>query len=142
MSENINNMVHIKSNSNEWTVIINNGQPHVFDHTHVNYNALVECVMASDADEFVNLINSGSTIEDWSEGDFEFRDGFLYFEEEQIANDPTYRIIECIKQGFQLTEFMTQLLRQIFTITSASVPFRSRTRGQATKVCRLPRMAS
>ena len=113
MSENINNMVHIKSNSNEWTVIINNGQPHVFDHTHVNYNALVECVMARDADEFVNLINSGSTIEDWSEGDFEFRDGFLYFEEEQIANDPTYRIIECIKQGFP-HKFMLNYLTNLY----------------------------
>ena len=113
MSENTNNMVHIKSNSNEWTVIINNGQPHVFDHTHVNYNALVECVMTSDADEFVNLINSGSTIEDWSEGDFEFRDGFLYFEEEQIATDPTKRIVECLKQGFP-HNFMLKYLTNLY----------------------------
>ena len=116
MSENTNNMVYIKSNSNEWTVIINNGQPHVFDHTHVNYNGLVESVMANDADEFIQLINSGSYIEDWSDGDFEFRDGFLYFEEEKVAIQPTSRIVELLKQGYDHTpvlNFLTKLYNNV-----------------------------
>lgn len=117
MSENINNMVHIKSNSNEWTVIINNGQPHVFDHTHMNYNALIECVMSDDADEFVNLINSGSTIEDWSEGDFEFKDGFLYYEGERVADQPTNRIVELLKQNYS-HEFMTNYLEKLYNNVS------------------------
>ena len=92
-------LTHIKSNDNHWTVVIN-GQPHQFDHTHHNYAALVECVHSGDADEFVSTLNAGDEIEDWSDGDFEFKDGFLYFEDEQIASDPTNRIIQCIKQGF------------------------------------------
>jgi hypothetical protein len=92
-------LTHIKSNDNHWTVVIN-GQPHQFDHTHHNYAALVECVHSGDADEFVSMLNAGDEIEDWSDGDFEFKDGFLYFEDEQIASDPTNRIIQCIKQGF------------------------------------------
>ncbi len=92
-------LTHTKSNDNHWTVVLN-GQPHMFDHTHHNYAALVECVHTGDATEFVTLLNQGSVIEDWSEGDFEFRDGFLYFEDEQVANQPTSRVIEMIQQGF------------------------------------------
>ncbi|MEK9698229.1 MAG: hypothetical protein VW270_20845, partial [Candidatus Poseidoniales archaeon] len=88
-----------KSNDNHWTVILG-GQPFMFDHTHPQYAALIECVHTEDADQFVELINTGHQIEDWSEGDFEFRDGFLYFEDEQVASQPTSRVIEMIQQGF------------------------------------------
>ena len=88
-----------KSNDNHWTVILG-GQPFMFDHTHPQYAALVECVHSGDADEFVSLINTGHQIENWSEGEFEFRDGFLYFEDEQVASQPTSRVIEMIQQGF------------------------------------------
>jgi len=77
-----------------------NGQPHQFDHTHPHYTDLESCVHLDDADRFVELLQSGNKIEDWSEGDFEFRNGFLYFEDEQIATQPTDRIIELIRQGF------------------------------------------
>lgn len=92
-------LTHIKSNDNHWTVILS-GQPHQFDHTHHNYASLVECVHSGDETGFVELLNTGGQVEDWSEGDFEFREGFLYFEEEQISSEPTSRIIECIRQGF------------------------------------------
>jgi hypothetical protein len=88
-----------KSNDNHWTVILG-GQPFMFDHTHPYYSGLVECVHSGDVDEFIRLINTGNEIENWSEGDFEFRDGFLYFEDEQVANQPTSRVIEMIQQGF------------------------------------------
>jgi len=89
---------HIKSNDNHWTVVIN-GQPHQFDHTHPEYNALVDCVMGGDEDTFVEMLNTGTIIEDWSEGNFEMRDGFLYYEDEQVASQPTERIVGMIKGG-------------------------------------------
>jgi len=89
----------IKSNDNRWTVTLG-GQPFIFDHTHPHYAALVECTHTDDEDEFVRLFNTGHEIENWSEGEFEFRDGFLYFEEEQVASQPTSRVIEMIQQGF------------------------------------------
>lgn len=98
MSE--NTMYHIKDNSGSYTVVINNGQPHKFDASHPSYAGLVECLQAGDADEFVNLINSASVIEDWSEGSFECKDGFLFFEDEQVASQPTHRVIELIKGGY------------------------------------------
>lgn len=93
-------LAHIKSNDNHWTVVLG-GQPFQFDHTHPHYVGLVDCVHNADADKFIELLNTGDKIEDWSEGAFEFRDGFLFFENEQVASDPTRRIVEMIRQGFQ-----------------------------------------
>lgn len=90
---------HIKSNDNHWTVVIG-GQPFQFDHTHANYNELCECVMSGESDRFVELVNTGAFIEDWSEGSFSMRDGFLYYGDEQVANQPTERIIGLIKGGY------------------------------------------
>ncbi len=105
-------LTHTKSNDNHYTVTLE-GQPHMFDHTHPQFSVLIECIHASDADEFVRLLNTGNQIEDWSEGDFEFRDGFLYFEDEQIATDPTNRIIECIAGGFP-HKFMLNYLTNLY----------------------------
>jgi hypothetical protein len=105
-------LTHIKSNDNRYTVNLG-GQPFIFDPAHPSYVGLVECVHSEDADEFVNLFNTGHQIEDWSEGDFEFRDGFLYFEDEQIATDPTNRIVECIAGGFP-HRFMLNYLTNLY----------------------------
>jgi hypothetical protein len=90
---------HIKTNDNHWTVVLDS-KPFQFDYTHPLYVNLVECVHDNNAEEFVSLINQGGHIEDWSDGDFEFQDGFLYFQGEQIATQPTNRILELIRQGF------------------------------------------
>lgn len=89
----------IKSNSNHWTVIVDS-QTYNFDASHPNYEGLVECVRTGDAEEFLELLNSGVKIENWSEGNFEFRDGILYYGDEQIAQQPTERIINMIKNGW------------------------------------------
>lgn len=105
-------LTHIKSNDNRYTVILD-GQPHQFDPSHHKYAGLVECIHAEDANEFVTLLNTGDSIEDWSEGNFEFKDGFLYFEEEQVATDPTSRIVECIRGGFP-HNFMLNYLKNLY----------------------------
>jgi hypothetical protein len=107
---------HVKSNDNHWTVILD-GEPHQFDHTNPNYSGLVKAVKNGKEEKFLKLLNTGSVIEDWSDGDFEFKNGFLYFEEEQIATDPTNRIIECIQQGFP-HKFMLNYLSNLYDNTS------------------------
>ena len=67
-------ITHIKDNGNRWTVVVDN-QPHEFDHTHPEYASLVECVKTGDTEEFMQLLEVGTVIENWSEGNFEFRDG-------------------------------------------------------------------
>ena len=103
---------HIKDGQGHWTVTLN-GQPHLFDPSHPHYTSLIKCVHAGDADEFVNLLNTGLQVENWSEGDFEFRDGLLYFEDEQVAKDPTNRIVECLQQGFP-HQFMMNYLTNLY----------------------------
>jgi hypothetical protein len=93
-------LAHIKDNKNFWTVVLN-GKPHQFDHTHAEYDALVECVKVGDADAFLEVFSVGTVIENWSEGNFAFRDGYLYYgQDEQIASQPTERIIDMLKQGW------------------------------------------
>tara|TARA_R110000824_G_C15107566_1_gene666860 strand:+ start:232 stop:1059 length:828 start_codon:yes stop_codon:yes gene_type:complete len=99
---------HIKSNDNHWTVVLN-GQPHQFDHTHPEYSSLVDSVMNGDEDSFVEMLNTGTVIEDWSEGNFEMRDGFLYYEDERVATQPTERIVGLIKQGYDHKPMLTYL---------------------------------
>lgn len=103
---------HIKDGQGHWTVTLN-GQPHLFDPSHPHYASLINCVHAGDADEFVNLLNTGLVVEDWSEGNFKFRDGLLYFEDEQVAKDPTNRIVECLQQGFP-HQFMMNYLTNLY----------------------------
>lgn len=93
-------LAHIKDNKNFWTVVLD-GKPYQFDHTHAEYAALVECVKVGDADSFLEVFSVGTVIENWSEGQFEFRDGYLYYgQDEQIASQPTERIIDMLKQGW------------------------------------------
>ena len=66
-----------------------------------------------DEQKFMDLISIGVAIENWSNGDFEFKDGFLYFEGEQVDNEPTSRIIDCISQNFP-HEFMLNYLSNLY----------------------------
>ncbi len=103
---------HIKDGQGHWTVTLN-GQPHLFDPSHPQYTSLIQCVHTGDADEFVNLLNTGFQIENWSHGNFEFIEGVLLFEGEQVAKDPTNRIVECMQQGFP-HEFMLNYLTNLY----------------------------
>jgi hypothetical protein len=72
----------------------------MFDPSHDSYDALVECVRCGDAEQFIDILDNGTKIENWSHGSFQFEDGYLYFGTEQVNDVITNRIIEMIKQGF------------------------------------------
>ena len=59
-------LTHIKDAKNHWTVVIGS-QSYQFDHTHCEYEGLVECVKVGDEDEFLELLETGTVIENWSE---------------------------------------------------------------------------
>ena len=99
---------HIKTNDNKWTVIVDN-ECYQFDHTHPEYSGLCESVMVGDTTSFVELINIGSVIEDWSQGSFELTGGYLYYEGEQVATQPTNRILELIRQGWPVDPMINYL---------------------------------
>lgn len=107
----------IKTNDNHWTVVVDN-RSHVFDPSHRCYVALVEAVQSKDAEEFLRLINTGNEISEWSHGNFEFRDGCLFFGHECVANEPTQRMIELIQQGFN-HEPMVKYLENLYQNVSS-----------------------
>jgi hypothetical protein len=113
-------LTHIKDNRNHWTVVVDN-QSHQFDHTHPEYEGLVECVKTGDAEAFAELLEIGTVIENWSEGHFEFRDGFLYYEDEQVASQPTDRIIQLIKNGWDKGPMLAYLDRLYQNISNRAV---------------------
>lgn len=103
-------LTYIKDAKNFWTVVVDN-QSHQFDPSHVNYVGLTECVKSGDKEEFLNLINSGVHIENWSEGSFKFVDGILYYVDEQVHDSITDRIIDMIKGGFDYSPILRFLER-------------------------------
>jgi hypothetical protein len=92
-------LTHIKDNKNAWTVIIN-GKMYQFNDSHVDYEKLQECVRSGDADLLIDTLSVGKRVEDWSYGNFEFKCGALFYQGEQVAEQPTERILEMIKGGW------------------------------------------
>ena len=102
---------HIKDNNGHYSVIIT-GKPYTFDPSHTDYDALVECVKVGDIDAFMDVINTGVHVENWSEGNFNYLDGFLYYEDEPIRKVVTRRILEMIKGGWDhkpMLQFLDRL---------------------------------
>ena len=113
-------LTHIKDARNHWTVVIEN-TAHQFDHTHAEYDGLVECVKVGDSEAFLQLIDTGTVIENWSEGNFRFEDGLLFYEDEQVARQPTGRIINMIKNGWDHGPMLAYLDRLYQNVSHRAV---------------------
>ena len=113
-------LTHIKDANNHWTVVIGT-QSYQFDHIHPEYDGLVECVKVGDEEAFLELRETGTVIENWSEGDFEFKDGFLYYEDEQVASQPTDRIIQLLKNGWDHKPMLAYLNRLYQNVSNRAV---------------------
>ena len=113
-------LTHIKDAKNHWTVVIGT-KSYQFDHTHVEYDNLKACVMEGQQDEFLELIDTVSVIENWSEGNFEFKDGYLYYEDEQVASQPTERIVGLIKGGHDHKPMLAYLDRLYQNVSNRAV---------------------
>jgi hypothetical protein len=78
-------------------------------------------VKVADEESFLELLEVGTVIENWSEGNFEFRDGFLYYEDEQVASQPTERIIGLMKQGWDHKPMLAYLDRLYRNVSNRAV---------------------
>ena len=103
-------LTHIKDAKNQYTVVIEN-KSYQFDVSHPDFSGLVDCVKTGDAEEFLNVYNTGVKVENWSEGDFKFEDGVLWYEDEQVHDVITDRIVEMLKGGFDHTPMLRFLER-------------------------------
>ena len=103
-------LCHIKDSKNQYTVIINN-KAYQFDATHPEFTGLVETMKVGDADAFIELLEVGTVIENWSEGSFRFENGVLFYEDEQVHDVITDRIVEMLKGGFDYSPMLRFLER-------------------------------
>ena len=101
---------HIKDHRNTFTVVVD-GKSHQFDPTHPNYNALVDCVRTEDVESFHELLSAGFTIQDWSEDEFRFTGGVLYYVDEEVHSSVTNRIIDMMREGFDCKPILNFLKR-------------------------------
>jgi len=113
-------LTHIKDGQGAFTVVLNN-QSYQFDAGHCEYSGLVDAVRDGDSESFLNLIEMGTVVEEWSEGSFEMRDGFLYFEDEVVANQPTERILNMIKSGWDHKPMLAYLERLYNNVSNRAV---------------------
>ena len=75
------------------------GTVHQFDGEHPRYDELVAAIEAGDSDNFLELVDVGGAIKNWSEGEFSFESGHLKYQNNQINLVVENRIIEMIKDG-------------------------------------------
>ena len=113
-------LTHIKDAKNHWTVVIDN-TAHQFNHMHPEYEGLAECVKVGDSEAFLQLLETGTVIENWSEGNFRFEDGSLFYEDEQVAHQPTKRIIDMIKNGWDHKPMLAYLDRLYQNVSNRAV---------------------
>lgn len=98
----------IKDNKNCWTVIVEN-KSYQFDGTHPEYYSLTECIRCGDAEDFLRIMTTGNAVENWSQGKFSLVDGFLFFDGEQVANQPCERIVNMMKEGWDYHPMLRHL---------------------------------
>lgn len=111
----MSHLPHIKDGKGHWHVTVEN-RPVIFDPTHPEYINLVECVKTGDAEEFIRLLETGHTIENWSEGDFRFVDGFLFYDDEPVRKVITGRIVQMLKEGWDhkpMLKFLENLYENV-----------------------------
>ncbi len=103
-------MNSIKDGNDHWTVIVSN-KAQQFDKTHPHYLELVEAVRTEDEATFLRIMEVGDNIQNWSEDNFRFTDGVLYYGNEQIHDVITDRIIDLIRNKFSFKNMLRFLER-------------------------------
>lgn len=106
---------NISHDNGSWTVVVDN-QNYIVEPSHPEYIGLRLCIKNGDGAEFLRLMQTGHTIENWSEGDFEFVDGFLFYDGEPVRKVITQRIMQMKKEGWDhqpMLKFLSNLYENV-----------------------------
>ncbi|HIJ10492.1 TPA: hypothetical protein HA278_00415 [Candidatus Woesearchaeota archaeon] len=103
---------YIKDANGSWTVLYNS-KPYQFDTTHYEYQRLVECIRNNDGHKLVEILDQGTPIQDWSDGQFVFENGVLYYQDEEIHDVLTDRIIGMMKENIDY-EPMLNFIKNLY----------------------------
>ena len=85
--------------NNTMVNIVINGEVVNADYTHPSFKEIIAACLAEDFEKAVTLANTGKTIEKWSLGAFEFKNGKLYYCGEALHGSLIEKIISSIKEG-------------------------------------------
>ena len=92
-------MNYIVSGNGTMTIVVDN-QSYTIGYDHPNYLAIKECINNNDAENIVALMDIPSAIENYAEGKVSVTDGVLRYEDEEIHNTLTDRIMSMMRDGF------------------------------------------
>jgi hypothetical protein len=92
-------MNYIVSGNGTMTIVVDN-QSYTIGYDHPNYLAIKECVNSNDSENIVALMDIPSAIENYAEGKVSVTDGILRYEDEEIHNTLTDRIMSMMRDGF------------------------------------------
>ena len=92
-------MNYIVSGNGTMTIVVDN-QSYTIGYDHPNYLAIKECVNNNDAENIVALMDIPSAIENYAEGKVSVTNGILRYEDEEIHNTLTDRIMSMMRDGF------------------------------------------
>lgn len=87
--------------NNTMVNIVINGEVVNADYTHPSFKEIIAACLAEDFEKAVTLANTGKTIEKWSLGAFEFKNGKLYYCGETLHGSLIEKIIKSIQEGDQ-----------------------------------------
>lgn len=87
--------------NNTMVNIVINGEVVNADYTHPSFKEIIAACLAEDFEKAIYLANTGKTIEKWSLGAFEFKNGKLYYCGETLHGSLIEKIIKSIQEGDQ-----------------------------------------
>lgn len=79
--------------------IVVNGEVVNADFTHPSFKEIIAACLVEDFEKAIALANTGKTIEKWSLGAFEFKNGKLYYCGDALHGSLIEKIISSIKEG-------------------------------------------
>ena len=105
-------MNYIVSGNGTMTIVVDN-QSYTIGYDHPNYLAIKECVNSNDTENIVALMDIPASIEDYAEGKVTVVNGVLRYEDEEIHNTLTERIMSMMRDGFSfepMVKFLANVL--------------------------------
>ena len=98
-------MNFICDGNNKYTVVVEN-KPYHFGPDHDEFANLVDSLKMGDEDEFIQLITVGQQLADWTSGDFNFVDGVMTYQGEEVHTVIADRMVRLMKNGFSCNPMM------------------------------------
>lgn len=95
-------------------VVLDGATPHTITTSHANFGKIKEAIKKKDWDEVKSLIDVSSTIVNYSNGAVTVEHGVLHYNNKPLHNMLATRIIEMIKEGFEvdpLIAFLDRLMK-------------------------------